>query len=69
MHVLVTITDKQRMMFIAKGKRALKPYMDMAERKGWAWRYHGGSGWADGSSTGWMEIQSVTEPCMATILY
>lgn len=69
MYVLVTITEKQRLMYISKRKRSLQPYMAMAERRGWAWRLHDGSGWADGSATGWMEIQSITEPCMAAIVY
>lgn len=69
MYVLVTITTSQRMMHISTRKKSLQPYMDMAERKGWAWRLHDGSGWAAGSSTGWMEIQSITDPCMAAIVY
>lgn len=70
MYVLVFLNDKQtRSMMISKRKRSLQPYMAMAERKGWAWRLHDGSGWSNGSATGWMEIQTITETCMATVIY
>ena len=70
MHTLVILSPTQRTMFIApRRKRPLQAMMDMADRKGWAWRYHDGSGWADGSPSAERHIQSITEPCMTSILY
>lgn len=70
MHVLVIQSDTQRTMFISpRGKRRLQTMIDLAKGKGWAWRYHDGSGWADGSDESWEVIQAITEPCMARIVY
>ena len=70
MHVLIVLSPTQRSMFISpRGKRRLQVMMDMADRHGWAWRYHDGNGWADESPSAALHIQSITEPCMATIVY
>lgn len=69
-HILVIQSPDQRSMFIGlRGKRSLQLYITMAKRNGWEWRYHDGSGWADGSEKAWEAIQSVTETCMATCVY
>lgn len=70
MHVLIIVSDAQRSMFISpRGKRRLQAMINLAQGKGWVWRYHNGSGWADGSDESWKVIQSITEPCMARIVY
>ena len=69
MQVLVIISDKQRTMYISKRGKALKPYLAMAIRNEWTWRLHDGSGWADGSLDAWATIGSITEPCIAQIVY
>ena len=70
MHVLIVQSDTQRSMFISpRGKRRLDTMTKLAKDKGWAWRYHDGNGWADGSDNAWQTIQTITEPCMARIIY
>lgn len=69
MNVLVLVSPTQRSMFISLRAKSLKPYQDLAVRKGWTWRLHDGNGWAAGSEDAWQSIASITEPCMATIVY
>ena len=70
MYILITESPKQRSMFIAKSKRALKATIDTATRNNWVWRLHDGSGWCDESDDdAWRTIDSVTEPCMARVIY
>lgn len=45
MYLLMTITDGRKINFVAKTKRALRPYADNAQR----WRLNDGNGWCDGS--------------------
>jgi len=69
-HILVIQSPEQRSMFIGlRGKKALEKYITMADTHGWAWRYHDGTGWADGSPDAYRQIQSLTETCMATCVY
>lgn len=69
MHVLVILPPSGRQMVISKRAKSLKQYIVTAKNQGWAWRYHDGAGWADGSLEAYKVIDTIMEPCRASIVY